>query len=196
MSVAMIVLASAELIQGHAARARTLLEECLTISRAFGNRLGVSMAFDILGVLALQQGELSQAEAYLADSARLASEVGERRNIAHSRLQLANLAMKREEFGTARQLYEECLVTALDMGLTNYAASVYITSGLKGLGCVAAALGLPIWATLLWSTAELLREEMAAAYALDVPLVIDVRVGENWDEMTPLAAAATATAAS
>ncbi|HEX4745185.1 MAG TPA: DNA polymerase I [Candidatus Limnocylindria bacterium] len=30
-------------------------------------------------------------------------------------------------------------------------------------------------------------EEMAAAYALDVPLVVDVRTGTNWDEMTPLA---------
>jgi DNA polymerase I-like protein with 3'-5' exonuclease and polymerase domains len=25
---------------------------------------------------------------------------------------------------------------------------------------------------------------MAEAYALDVPLVVDVRVGTNWDEMT------------
>jgi len=37
------------------------------------------------------------------------------------------------------------------------------------------------------------REEMANAYTLDVPLVVDVKVGENWDEMVPLAKA-TATA--
>jgi DNA polymerase-1 len=30
-------------------------------------------------------------------------------------------------------------------------------------------------------------EEMSASYALDVPLVVDVRTGTNWDEMTPLA---------
>ncbi|HET7699519.1 MAG TPA: DNA polymerase I [Candidatus Limnocylindria bacterium] len=29
----------------------------------------------------------------------------------------------------------------------------------------------------------LLREEMSGAYALDVPLVVDVRTGDNWDEM-------------
>jgi DNA polymerase-1 len=32
--------------------------------------------------------------------------------------------------------------------------------------------------------AAILREEMSAAYALDVPLVVDVRAGANWDEMT------------
>jgi DNA polymerase-1 len=29
-------------------------------------------------------------------------------------------------------------------------------------------------------------EEMGSAYALDVPLVVDVRAGDNWDEMTRL----------
>ena len=41
-------------------------------------------------------------------------------------------------------------------------------------------------------TAALVCDEMAGAYALDVPLVVDVRTGTNWDEMTPLAARATA----
>ena len=34
--------------------------------------------------------------------------------------------------------------------------------------------------------AELVREEMVNAYPLDVPLVVDVRTGDNWDEMSPL----------
>jgi DNA polymerase-1 len=34
------------------------------------------------------------------------------------------------------------------------------------------------------ATARILRDEMSAAYALDVPLIVDVRVGTNWDEMT------------
>ena len=36
------------------------------------------------------------------------------------------------------------------------------------------------------ATAQMLRDEMSAAYKLDVPLVVDVRVGTNWDEMTRL----------
>ena len=35
--------------------------------------------------------------------------------------------------------------------------------------------------------ARVVCEEMSASYALDVPLVVDVRTGTNWDEMTPLA---------
>ncbi|MDQ6857869.1 MAG: DNA polymerase I [Chloroflexota bacterium] len=35
--------------------------------------------------------------------------------------------------------------------------------------------------------ADLVQTEMAGAYALDVPLVVDIRTGDNWDEMTPLA---------
>ena len=38
--------------------------------------------------------------------------------------------------------------------------------------------------------AQLARDEMSGAYALDVPLTVDIRVGENWDEMTPLPLAA------
>ena len=34
--------------------------------------------------------------------------------------------------------------------------------------------------------ARLVRREMSAAYELDVPLVVDLRSGTNWDEMTPL----------
>jgi len=34
------------------------------------------------------------------------------------------------------------------------------------------------------ATARVLCDEMSAAYALDVPLVVDLRVGTNWDEMT------------
>jgi predicted ATPase/DNA-binding CsgD family transcriptional regulator/tRNA A-37 threonylcarbamoyl transferase component Bud32 len=158
MSSALVALAMVELSQGHAARAHTLLEESMSISRAFGHPWGVAIALRLLGVLALQQGALSQAEAFLAESARLASEVGERRVVTYSRLQLATLAMMRGEFGTARQWYEEGLATALDMGLTNY-----IASGLKGLGCVAAAQGLPTWAALLWGTAEPLHESLSEA---------------------------------
>jgi DNA polymerase-1 len=34
------------------------------------------------------------------------------------------------------------------------------------------------------AVAELLRDEMGGAYPLDVPLVVDMRTGTNWDEMT------------
>jgi ATP/maltotriose-dependent transcriptional regulator MalT len=158
MSLALIGLARAEMSQDHAARAHSLLEESLTISRAFGNNWGVAQVLSLLGQLALGQGELPQAEALLKDSARLASEVGDRHNVAQSHLLLAGLAALRGEDAVARLRYEEGLSTALEIKHTGF-----IASGLKGLGCVAAAQGLPIWAALLWGAAEPLRESRSVA---------------------------------
>jgi DNA polymerase-1 len=47
----------------------------------------------------------------------------------------------------------------------------------------------------LESTVAALREEMSSAYVLSVPIVVDVRAGPNWDEMTPLADRALAASA-
>ena len=38
--------------------------------------------------------------------------------------------------------------------------------------------------------ADLVRDDMGNAYPLDVPLVVDIRTGDNWDEMTPVPAPA------
>jgi len=159
----LVGLAQAELSQGHAARARTLLEECLTISRAFGINLGNATILNLLGQLALQQGELPQAEALLKDSARLASEIGDRHTVAQSRLLQAALATLQREYAVARLRYEEGLSTALDIKHTGF-----IASGLKGLGCVAAAQGLHTWAAVLWGAAEPLRESRSVAPPRDL----------------------------
>jgi predicted ATPase/DNA-binding CsgD family transcriptional regulator len=151
-------LARAELSQDHAARARTLLEESLAIWRALGNTWWIAMVLNSLGQLAFQQGDLRQAGAFLTDSTRLATEVGDRRTVARSRLLLGGVAALQGDHAAARQWYEEGLSTALDIGHVNY-----IASGLKGLGCAAAALGLPTWATLLWGATEPLRESRSVA---------------------------------
>ena len=153
MSVVLAALARAELSLGHTARAQTLLEEDLTICRSFGDNWGIALNLSLLGRLAFQQGEISQAEVFLTDGARLASEVGDQRNVAQSRLLLAGLAALQGDYAVARQWYEEGLAVALDITYTSL-----IASGLKGLGCVAAAQGLHTWAAMLWGTAEPLRE--------------------------------------
>jgi DNA polymerase-1 len=42
--------------------------------------------------------------------------------------------------------------------------------------------------------AALARDEMSSAYPLDVPLVVDIRTGDNWDDMSSLPAPAHARA--
>ncbi|HEY6407439.1 MAG TPA: helix-turn-helix transcriptional regulator, partial [Ktedonobacteraceae bacterium] len=104
-----------------------------------------------------------QAEAFLTDSARLASEAGDRRILAQSRLLLAVLAVLKGDDATARLRYAEGLSTALDIGHTGF-----IASGLKGLGCVAATQGLPTWAAMLWGAAEPLHESRSVAIPGDL----------------------------
>jgi DNA-binding CsgD family transcriptional regulator len=162
MSEVLVLFAQAEMSRDNAARARTLLEEGLTIFRAFGNTWGIALVLSLLGRLALQWGELSQAEAFLADGARLASEVGDRRNVARSRLMLAGLAAQRGDYAVARLWYAEGLSTALDIRHTSL-----IASGLKGLGCVVAAQGLFTCAAVLWGAAEPLRESRSVAIPKD-----------------------------
>jgi ATP/maltotriose-dependent transcriptional regulator MalT len=163
MSLILVLLAQAELSQGHAARVRTLLEEGLTIFRALGNTWGVALVKSLLGRLAFQQGELSQAEALLRESAKLSHEVGDQRSLARTRLLLAGLVALRGNYAAARLQYEEGLSTALDLRYTSL-----IASGLKGLGCVAAAQGLHTWAALLWGGAEPLRESRSIAFPRDL----------------------------
>ncbi len=158
ISLALVGLARAEMSGGHAARARTLLEESLTIYRALGNTWWIAVVLNLLGQLAFQQGELSRAEEFLTESARMASEVRDQRNVAHSRLLLAGLNALQGKYAPARLRYEEGLSIALEVGYTSF-----IASGLKGLGCVAAALGLSTWAALLWGTAEPLHESRSVA---------------------------------
>ncbi len=173
MATVQILFAQAELSMGHAARAQTLLEESLGIGRELGNIPAIALIFNMLGRLALQQGELRQAEELLTESDRLAREVGDQHNLAlRSRLLLAGLAALGGDYATARLWYEEGLATALVLGHMSL-----IASGLKGLGCVAAAQGLHAWAAVLWGTAEPLRESrgVAIAQALYERMVVVVR---------------------
>jgi DNA-binding CsgD family transcriptional regulator len=163
MSMALVGLAQAELSRGQFDRARSLLNEALTIYRTLGNTWGIALVLNLLGQLAFQQGKLSQAEAFLAGSTRLASEIGDRRNVARSHLLLAHLFMLRGEFEAARHGYEEGLATALEGGYKSFVAS-----GLKGLGYVGVAQGLYTWAAILLGAAEPLRESSSVPIPADL----------------------------
>jgi predicted ATPase/DNA-binding CsgD family transcriptional regulator len=161
MATVQILFAQTELSLGHAVRAQTLLEEARSIYQEFGNIPAIALIFNMLGRVALQQGELDKAEEFLTASDRLACEVGDQHNLAlRSRLLLAGLAALQGDYATARLRYEEGLATALKLGHMSLVAS-----GLKGLGCVAAAQGLHTWAAVLWGTAEPLRESRSVAIA-------------------------------
>jgi DNA polymerase-1 len=69
-------------------------------------------------------------------------------------------------------------------------------NGLEALLCLQVhdELVLDVATAQVDDVAAAVSEEMAGAYSLDVPVIVDVRTGRNWDEMTRVAVAAGARA--
>ncbi len=146
-------LAYGELALGNNSRARTLLEEARILSQATRNIWGISGILYLLGEIAFREDELTQAEARLSEVRQLTSESGDRCYLTRAHLFLSKLATVREEAATARVRCEEGLSIALEVDQR------FLTgSGLKLLGCVAAAQGFFTWAAMLWGAAEPLGE--------------------------------------
>jgi DNA polymerase-1 len=63
------------------------------------------------------------------------------------------------------------------------------SSGLEALLCLQVhdELVLDVARDDVDAVVALVSEEMSGAYELDVPLVVDVRTGQNWDAMTRVA---------
>jgi predicted ATPase/DNA-binding CsgD family transcriptional regulator len=165
--VVLSILSRALLRQGELARARTLLEESLAISRKVRGKWGIAVAFSLLGQLAFQQGETERADAFLSESIQLSQEMGDRRSMVRTRLLMAGLAARQGNYPLARAHHEESLAVAIEMGLAGF-----IASGLKGLGCVAAAQGQHTWAALLWGAAE----NRPESYSVAIPRTIHERM--------------------
>jgi DNA-binding CsgD family transcriptional regulator len=107
----------------------------------------------LIGQIALLQGERERADAFLSESIQLSKEMGDRRNIARTRLLLAGLALIQGNLELARVQYEEGLTISIELGVAGS-----IAAGLRGLGCVAAEEGHYTPSALLWGAADTLPE--------------------------------------
>jgi ATP/maltotriose-dependent transcriptional regulator MalT len=106
---------------------------------------------------------MERADAFLTESFQLSLEMGDRRSMVRTRLLMAALAAQQGNYTLAHVHYEESLAVAIEIGIDGF-----ITSGLKGLGCVAAAQGHYTWAALLWGAAENRPESASTAIPLTV----------------------------
>src|SRR5207248_5424662 len=70
--------------QGDQAGVRSLLEECLALSREVGFKEGIAAAKCLFGQLALGQKDLAKAHAEVEESVGLYKEMGHRHGIAES----------------------------------------------------------------------------------------------------------------
>jgi predicted ATPase/DNA-binding CsgD family transcriptional regulator len=161
--VLLLSLSRAMLRQGEVTRARVLAEEMLAIGRKVRSKRGTAIALSQVGQIAFQQGEMESAVAFFAESIQLSQEMGDRRSMVRTRLLMAGLAARQGHDALARREYEESLAVAIELGIVGF-----IASGLKGLGCMAAAQRLYAWAALLWGAAEPLPESQSVAIPLPI----------------------------
>ena len=122
---------------------------------------GIAECDQLLGLLALQQGNVVLAHTRLSQSLTLFRELGNRRGIARSLSHLGDIAAVQQNWVKARILYEESLTEAQEASDT-----VEIASCLERVaGAIAAgeaSLANVLWAAQLWGAAEALRETIGA----------------------------------
>jgi predicted ATPase/DNA-binding CsgD family transcriptional regulator len=149
ISMLLYFLSRTRLREGEFTQARVLIEEAQTLVRIVRSKWEGALALNVMGEIALLQGEIEQAERLLGESIQLSQEMGDRQNMVCTRLMLASLALTQGDDASASAQYEEGLALALELWATGA-----IATGLKGLGCVAAAQGHSTCTALLWGAAE------------------------------------------
>jgi len=105
----------------------------------------------ILGLVALQQGDVETAGSLLKESLALFKELGDQENIPQSLVVLARVSFVQGDYATARALFEESL--ALFKVVDN---KWYMAACLIELGLLATVQGEAVWAARLVGAAEAL----------------------------------------
>ncbi len=94
---------------GDYARARVLLEEGLTLSRALGNQPAIAHSLENLGEVAMLRGDYPRARELLEEGLAIYRELGDKLGIARALGNLGNVAMFRGDYAQAWALHEEGL---------------------------------------------------------------------------------------
>jgi predicted ATPase/DNA-binding CsgD family transcriptional regulator len=145
--------------QADQARVRSLVEECLVLSKEVGFKEGIAAAQCLLGQLALGQGDLATAHNEVEESVVLYKEMGHRHGTAESLSAFGKVLAAEGDYPAAQELYEESLALLGELG-----ERWMIARGLVGLGEVVAAGHKLAWAAQLWGAADTLRD------ALGIPI--------------------------
>src|SRR6266699_3197155 len=145
--------------QADQARVRSLVEECLVLSKEVGFKEGIAAAQCLLGQLALGQGDLATAHNEVEESVVLYKEMGHRHGTAESLSAFGKVLAAEGDYPAAQALYEESLALLGELG-----ERWMIARGLVGLGEVVAAGYKLAWAAQLWGAADALRD------ALGIPI--------------------------
>jgi predicted ATPase/DNA-binding CsgD family transcriptional regulator len=126
------------------------LEKITPSTRMYGR-------LDLLGKMALSQGDVVKAQALFEESLAFNRTQGHRSDTAEALAVLGQVATVQHDYATALARYEEGLLLAREIGNKGKIASC-----LEGLAGVRAAQGELLQSARLWGAAEVLREAIGA----------------------------------
>ncbi|CAG0935534.1 Putative HTH-type transcriptional regulator [Thermoflexales bacterium] len=97
-------------------RAYAYLRECLAISREHGDLIGIGYALSELGMVALRQGDFTQAQRWLEEGLSVEDAVGG--PDAMILMYLGQLALRQGDYTRARACFEQGLTVSQETGVT------------------------------------------------------------------------------
>ena len=95
--------------QADYASAEPLFREALDIARQLGDKRGIAVSLNALGVNDRNRGEAAVAHSLFEESLMLWRELGDQKAVARSLSNLANVVKSQGDFARARSLHAECL---------------------------------------------------------------------------------------
>ncbi len=137
--------------------ARVLLEESLSLFRQLSDKESIGYCLCLLGLLTLEQGDVTTARSLVEQSVALFKERRQAHGMALSTSAMATVIAAQGDNAVARALYDAALTEARKAG-----DKLIIASGLEGLSRVLVALGEFERAVQLRAAAETLREAIGA----------------------------------
>ena len=134
---ALIAAARLAFIQSNYDQGEALAQESLALFRELGDRRGVALSLDRLGMAAWRRGDFSAARVLMEEDLALFREVGDQDRVAWSLFTLGLLNSKQGEHTTACDLFEESLALFRKLGnkrgiaasLTQLAGTLFVSQG-------------------------------------------------------------------
>jgi predicted ATPase/DNA-binding CsgD family transcriptional regulator len=129
------LLGSVAWTQGNMADARNLTEEALAIAMQVDAMEVAANSYFSLGLVSSSQGEYARACALFEEGLAIHRALGDKRGIAHSLTQLAQvLFVSQSDPARISPMLEECLVLSQEVGFKEGSAAYYCLSGQLALG--------------------------------------------------------------
>jgi tetratricopeptide (TPR) repeat protein len=125
----------------------------LALERELSNKWSVANLLNLLGEIALNQGDMATARSLAEEALAIFRELGRKMSMVQSLSLLAEVEACQGHYTAARALSEEGLDLARQIN-----DQMNLVRCLEGFAKVAAAQEEPIWAARLWGAAESLRE--------------------------------------